>query len=111
MGNEEVVFESSNPRFGVRTDGSIFATGEGDTLAEPVQFKVTASGPHTHVWKTVIQLAPIDPPSPQRHENEVSGALPASVFNSHHFLPFSSSDGDTNKNQVKPPLGSWRERD
>lgn len=72
MGNEEVVFESSEPGFGVRTDGSIFAQGEPTALEEPVQFKLTASGPHTHVWKTVIQLALIDPPSLQPNENEVS---------------------------------------
>uniref|UniRef100_A0A3P8T4F0 Cadherin-4 n=1 Tax=Amphiprion percula TaxID=161767 RepID=A0A3P8T4F0_AMPPE len=63
MGNEAVVFQSSDPIFSVRTDGSIFAQGEGASLDEPVQFKVTASGPHTHVWETVVQLALIDPPS------------------------------------------------
>ncbi|XP_077368826.1 cadherin-4-like [Festucalex cinctus] len=72
MGNKDVVFESSDPNFSVRTDGSVFAQGESATLDEPVQFKLTASGPHSHVWKTVIQLALIDPPSPQRNENEVT---------------------------------------
>ncbi|GLD50005.1 cadherin-4-like protein, partial [Lates japonicus] len=71
MGNEAVVFRSSDPVFSVRTDGSIFAQGEGASLDEPVQFKLTASGPHTHVWETVVQLALIDPPSPQQNENEV----------------------------------------
>lgn len=77
MGNEALVFRSSDPVFSVRTDGSIFARGEGASLAEPVQFKLTASGPHTHVWETVVQLALIDPPSPQLQENEVSYALAA----------------------------------
>ncbi|XP_077404330.1 cadherin-4-like isoform X2 [Vanacampus margaritifer] len=72
MGNKEVVFESSDPNFSVRTDGSVFAQGEKATLDEPVQFKLTASGPHSHVWKTVVQLALIEPPSPQRNENEVT---------------------------------------
>lgn len=72
MGNEGVVFQSSNPLFGVRTDGSIFAQREGANLDEPVQLKLTASGPHTHVWETMVQLAPIDLPSSQQTENEVS---------------------------------------
>ncbi|XP_059189917.1 cadherin-4-like [Centropristis striata] len=72
MGNEAVVFQSSDPNFSVRTDGSIFAQGDGASLNEPVQFKLTASGPTTHVWETVVQLALIDPPSPQQTENEVT---------------------------------------
>lgn len=75
MGNEAVVFQSSDPVFSVRTDGSIFAKGEGASLDEPVQFKLKASGPHTHVWETVVQLALIEPPSPQKNENEVSYTL------------------------------------
>ena len=77
MGNEAVVFQSSDPIFSVRTDGSIFARGERASLDEPVQFKLTASGPHTHVWETVVQLALIDLPSPQQNENEVSYTLTA----------------------------------
>ncbi|KAF1390269.1 hypothetical protein PFLUV_G00056320 [Perca fluviatilis] len=73
MGNEAVVFQSSDPFFSVQTDGSIFAQGDGASLDEPVQFKLTASGPHTHVWETVVQLALIDSPSPQENENEWSG--------------------------------------
>lgn len=72
MGNEAVVFHSSDPVFSVRTDGFIFAQREGASLDEPVQFKLTASGPHTNVWETVVQLALIDLPSPQQNENEVS---------------------------------------
>ena len=72
MGNEGVVFRSSDPIFSVRTDGSIFAQRAGASLDEPVQFKLTASGQHTHVWETVVQLALIDLPSPQQNENEVS---------------------------------------
>lgn len=72
MGNKAVVFQSSDPLFSVRTDGSIYAKGEGARLDEPVQFKLTANGPHTHVWETVVQLALIEPPLPQLTENEVS---------------------------------------
>ncbi|KAJ4933865.1 hypothetical protein JOQ06_006674, partial [Pogonophryne albipinna] len=71
MGNEAVVFRSSDPIFSVRTDGSIYAQGEGASLDEPVQFKLTAGGPTTRVWETVIQLALIDPLLPQQNENEV----------------------------------------
>ncbi|XP_029362169.1 cadherin-4-like isoform X2 [Echeneis naucrates] len=72
LGNEAVAFQSSDPIFSVRTDGSIFAQGEGASLQKPVQFKLTASGPHTHIWETVVQLSLIEPPSPQQNENEVA---------------------------------------
>lgn len=69
-GNEAVVLRSSDPLFGVRTDGSIFATGEVN-LDEPIQFKLTAQGPHAHFWETVVQLALIAPPPVPQKENEV----------------------------------------
>lgn len=70
-GNEAVVLRSSDPLFGVRTDGSIFAAEEAN-LDEPVQFKLTAEGARAHVWQTVVQLALIDPPPAPQKENEVS---------------------------------------
>uniref|UniRef100_A0A146W698 Cadherin-4 n=1 Tax=Fundulus heteroclitus TaxID=8078 RepID=A0A146W698_FUNHE len=72
MGNEAVVFQSTDPVFSVRTDGSIFAKGDGARLDEPVQFKVTARGPHTNVWETVVQMALIDLSSSGQNENEVT---------------------------------------
>lgn len=72
MGNEAVVFQSSDPVFSVRTDGSIFAKGEGASLDEPVQFKVTAHGSHRNVWDTVVQLAPTDLFSAGQNQNKVS---------------------------------------
>ncbi|XP_037539771.1 cadherin-4 [Nematolebias whitei] len=72
VGNDGVVFQSSDPAFSVRTDGSIFAQKEVASLIEPVQFKVAARGQHAKVWETVIQLAVIDLPSPGRNENEVT---------------------------------------
>lgn len=73
-GKEAVVLRTSDPLFGVRTDGSIFAAGEAN-LDAPVQFKLTAEGPHAHVWETVVQLALIDPPPAPQKENEVSCVL------------------------------------
>lgn len=72
VGNNSVVFQSSDPVFGVRTDGSIFAQEEVASLHEPVQFKVTASGPQAEVWETVIQLTATDLTSLGQNENEVS---------------------------------------
>ncbi|XP_077942446.1 cadherin-4-like isoform X2 [Gasterosteus aculeatus] len=71
-GNDAVVFRSSDPNFGARADGSIFARAEGAGLDRPVQFKLTASGPHTGSWETVVQLALIEPPSLRLHGNEVT---------------------------------------
>lgn len=115
MGNEAVVFQSTDPIFSVRTDGSIFAKGEGASLDEPVQFKLTANGPHTQVWETVVQLALIDPPPLQRHENEVSYTLRCTV--KHHALNFNRLPIPwvwfglvvvTVRNQVKTPRGLER---
>lgn len=64
-GNEGVAFESSDPVFSVRPDGSVFAKASGASLDEAAQFKVTARGPHTHVWQTVVQVALTEPPSSQ----------------------------------------------
>ncbi|XP_077463688.1 cadherin-4-like isoform X1 [Stigmatopora argus] len=72
VGNTAVVFKSSDPNFNVSPDGSIFAEGTGASLDDPVQFKLTARGPYSQVWKTVIQLALIDPPSHKQNENEVT---------------------------------------
>uniref|UniRef100_A0A3B5LW48 Cadherin-4 n=1 Tax=Xiphophorus couchianus TaxID=32473 RepID=A0A3B5LW48_9TELE len=60
----------TDPVFNVRTDGSIFAKGQGASLDETVQFKVTARGPHTNVWETVVQLTLIDLSSSGQNENE-----------------------------------------
>lgn len=65
MGNQEVAFESSDPVFSVRADGSVFAKAGGGSLDQPARFKVTARGPRTHVWQTVVQVALTEPPSPQ----------------------------------------------
>ncbi|KAM9751278.1 cadherin-4-like [Menidia menidia] len=70
MGNEAVVIRSSDPVFGVRSDGSIFVQAEGASLDEPVQLKLTASGPHMQAWETVVQLAAID--LPLNGQNEVT---------------------------------------
>ncbi|XP_037334132.2 LOW QUALITY PROTEIN: cadherin-4-like [Pungitius pungitius] len=72
-GNRAVVFRSSDPDFGARPDGSIFARGGGGArLDEPVRFTLRASGPRAQAWETVVRLAPVDPPSPLRHGNEVT---------------------------------------
>lgn len=74
-GNVAVALRSADPLFGVRTDGSIFATGEAN-LDEPVQFKLTAQDSRARVWETVVQLALIDPPPAPQRENEVSPPPP-----------------------------------
>ncbi|XP_036389873.1 cadherin-4 [Megalops cyprinoides] len=56
--DEEVGFESSDPSFNVRTDGSIYTEQDVSSLAEPVQFMVTArSSPDRPTWETTVKLA------------------------------------------------------
>ncbi|KAL4655286.1 cadherin-4 isoform X1 [Arapaima gigas] len=53
-----VGFESSDPSFNVRTDGSIYTEREVSNLSEPVQFVVTArSSPDMPIWETTVKLA------------------------------------------------------
>lgn len=116
MGNEAVIFQSSDPNFSVRTDGSVVAQGELTSLDNPVQFTLTASGPHKQVWETVVQLAVSDPPSSQQNDNEVSYTLTehehshtdimlqisiitSSLFYISHFLQWSSHSNSRESGQ------------
>lgn len=118
-GNDGVVFQSSDPVFSVRTDGSIFAQEEVVSLHEPVQFKVTASGPQAEVWETVIQLTATDLTLPEQNENEVSYTEKYHALNFNYHLRSSLSchifssglEILTAQNQVKSPLGFWRNRE
>lgn len=85
MGNEAVVFQSTDPVFSVQTDGSIFAKGDVASLDETVEFKVTAHGLHTNEWETVVQLTLMGLSSSGKNENEVScmQKYHASSFNYH----------------------------
>ncbi|MBN3304038.1 CADH4 protein, partial [Amia calva] len=56
--NKDVGFESSDPNFNVRTDGSIYTEHGGANLSEPVQFMVTAKRmPDKQMWETTVKLA------------------------------------------------------
>uniref|UniRef100_W5M867 Cadherin-4 n=1 Tax=Lepisosteus oculatus TaxID=7918 RepID=W5M867_LEPOC len=58
QGNQRVGFESSDPNFSVRTDGSIYTEHEVAGLSEPVQFMVTAKRPpNMQIWETTVKLA------------------------------------------------------
>ncbi|KAM9431323.1 cadherin-4-like isoform 2-T2 [Salvelinus alpinus] len=71
MENEGVVFQSGDARFSVGTDGSIYTQREVAGLSGPVQFTVTASGPHTHVWETTVKLAPMGQATPSPPGNQI----------------------------------------
>ncbi|XP_029579438.1 cadherin-4-like [Salmo trutta] len=70
MANEGVVFQSSDPRFSIGADGSIYTQREVTSLTAPVQFTVTASGPH--VWETTVKLALMGQPTPSPPGNQVT---------------------------------------
>lgn len=56
--SKAVGFESSDPNFSVRPDGSVYAEQEVANLSEPIQFMVTARGGHDpHIWETTVKLA------------------------------------------------------
>uniref|UniRef100_A0A6Q2XG89 Cadherin-4 n=1 Tax=Esox lucius TaxID=8010 RepID=A0A6Q2XG89_ESOLU len=75
-----VGFESSDPHFAVRPDGSVYAEQEVLNLTEPVQFMVTARGGHDpNIWETTVKLALAGhPPSvpvikfPRKHQRSSS---------------------------------------
>uniref|UniRef100_A0A4W4FH08 Cadherin-4 n=1 Tax=Electrophorus electricus TaxID=8005 RepID=A0A4W4FH08_ELEEL len=56
--SERISFESSDPKFGVHPDGSLYAERDVANLSEPVQFMVTARGSkESHIWETTVKLA------------------------------------------------------
>ncbi|XP_048096739.1 cadherin-4-like [Alosa alosa] len=57
--NVSVDMASSDPSFGVKDDGSVYAQREvsGLSLSEPVQFRVTArDDPNAQAWETTVKL-------------------------------------------------------
>ena len=63
--SREVGFISSDPNFGVRPDGSVYAEQELGNLSEPVEFMVTARALHDpHIWETTVKLALAGHPHP-----------------------------------------------
>lgn len=73
---EEVSFESSDPKFSVRPDGSLYAEQDVTNLTEPIQFMVTArDSVGKYIWETTVKLAlaghPLSPPINQARTNYV----------------------------------------
>ncbi|XP_060766185.1 cadherin-4-like [Neoarius graeffei] len=55
--NDWISFKSSDPKFSIRPDGSLYAEQDVTNLSEPVRFVVTAQGSkRTRIWKTIVQL-------------------------------------------------------
>lgn len=101
--DEALGFESSDPSFRVRKDGSIYAERDVSGLLEPVQFIVTArSSPDMPVWETTIKLtlAGHSPPPPDAPTVRVSAALA-----NHHLshIPQHRSEN----NSVTAPVGCY----
>ncbi|KAB5536887.1 hypothetical protein PHYPO_G00112480 [Pangasianodon hypophthalmus] len=55
--NERISFESSDPKFSIHPDGSLYTEQDVMNLSEPIQFVVTAQGSKdTQIWKTIVKL-------------------------------------------------------
>lgn len=63
---EKVYFESSDPKFSVQPDGSLYIQKDVANLTEPIQFMVTARDiTDKRIWETTVKLALAGhPPSP-----------------------------------------------
>ncbi|KAF4093666.1 hypothetical protein AMELA_G00004240 [Ameiurus melas] len=62
---QRISFESSDPKFGICPDGSLYAERDVMNLSEPVWFVVTAQGSKdTQSWKTIIKLVITRHPRP-----------------------------------------------
>lgn len=73
---EEVSFESSDPKFSVLPDGSLYAEQHVTNLTEPIQFMVTArDSAGKYIWETTVKLALaghlLSPPVNQARTNYV----------------------------------------
>ncbi|KAG7319188.1 hypothetical protein KOW79_017662 [Hemibagrus wyckioides] len=54
---ERITFQSSNPKFSVRPDGSLYAEQDVKDPPEPIRFTVTARGSKdTRMWTTIVKL-------------------------------------------------------
>lgn len=63
--NERISFESSDPKFGVHPDGSLYAEQDLMNLSEPIRFVVTAQGSKDpQIWKTLVKLVITQHPRP-----------------------------------------------
>ncbi|TSY83935.1 Cadherin-4 [Bagarius yarrelli] len=56
--NEKIRFKSSDPKFTVRPNGSLYAEQDVSEMSQPIEFIVTAQGKSedTRIWKTVVKL-------------------------------------------------------
>ncbi|KAF4077886.1 hypothetical protein AMELA_G00193170 [Ameiurus melas] len=72
LGNAAVRLDSSDPRFRIERDGSVYAQRDVITLNTPINFKVTAHATDdAHTWETVVRLEP-----EVRRRNITAFALP-----------------------------------
>lgn len=61
----EMGFVTNDPSFSVGPDGTVYTEQDVSNLSEPVQFMVTAKGPHDpRVWETTVKLALAGHPHP-----------------------------------------------
>uniref|UniRef100_A0A8C1C0G7 Cadherin-4 n=1 Tax=Cyprinus carpio carpio TaxID=630221 RepID=A0A8C1C0G7_CYPCA len=75
---EEVSFESSDPKFSIGPDGSLYAEQDVTNLTEPIQFMVTArDSMGKYIWETTVKLAlaghPTVPPPPTHTRSSSNG--------------------------------------
>ncbi|XP_030634245.1 cadherin-4 [Chanos chanos] len=83
--SEGVGFESSDPKFSVAPDGSVYTEQEVTNLSEPIQFMVTARGSlDPHIWETTVKLALAGhaPPPPV---NQITGE--GNIHSRIHHVP------------------------
>uniref|UniRef100_A0A672RXC2 Cadherin-4 n=1 Tax=Sinocyclocheilus grahami TaxID=75366 RepID=A0A672RXC2_SINGR len=80
---EEVSFESSDPKFSVGPDGSLYAEQDVTNLTEPIQFMVTArDSVGKSIWETTVKLTLAGhPPSPQIKQFAGDGVYGGSSHN------------------------------
>ncbi|GAA6089893.1 cadherin-4 isoform X1 [Tachysurus ichikawai] len=79
--NERISFKSSDPKFSVGPDGSLYAEQDVTNLSESIQFMVTAQGSKdSDVWETIVKLVVTRHPHPP-FINQVS-----SHHNRYHHL-------------------------
>uniref|UniRef100_A0A8C6UQA6 Cadherin-4 n=1 Tax=Neogobius melanostomus TaxID=47308 RepID=A0A8C6UQA6_9GOBI len=94
-----VDFQSGDPRFTVLLDGAIYVREDVTILDKPVQFTISAHGPNSQVWKTVVQLSANAPPSLQPNGKEVIQRGPCSchpvpsVWPEHLGAPAQTEEG------------------
>uniref|UniRef100_A0A8C2KNS3 Cadherin-4 n=1 Tax=Cyprinus carpio TaxID=7962 RepID=A0A8C2KNS3_CYPCA len=99
---EEVSFESSDPKFSIGPDGSLYAEQDVTNLTEPIQFMVTArDSVSKYIWETTVKLALAG------HPNAKQGGRNAGPLGIQELITFPRQHQHSSSNGLRRQKRDW----